>query len=716
MLPALAAAAIGLTQIQPPHSDSGHQLVAAIPRDLPAVNAERRSYELFGFPLIARVAVVQRNPQGLSSEAQSRAILQAVQLNLHQLPGLEDIAGALPVTNALSLFPGSSEDGTTLITYLLFRPDVSVVRQVKLAQSYADQYLNQPSDGTVGITGAVPLRYTAGEKISTRLPLLEIASVVLVTIIVAVAFRSVLAPIVVLLPAALALYAALTAVGWLDQISGFTTPSELRPLITVLIFGVTADYAVFYLSSFRSGLERGLTSRDAVHDTASGITPIVLAAAATIAGTSLTVLLARLEFFQSAGPGMAAAVAIAGITATLGIPALLGLFKERVFWPSHPGGTAAIAPPGRSTGLLRHVTAAASSGVGRLVVLLLVLALLARGVYALSGYHTAMNLIDDLPSSAAPARAADAAAMGFSPGIVAPTIVLAQSDGIGNNKEALHSLQSQISGTPGVAGVLGAGTSPFDQPQAGIFVSQSADAARFVVILADDPYSPAGMATLDRLESASDRMLRQAGVSQGSLTFAGDTAISAQISSRANMDLFRVCAGIFIVDALILALYLRAFLVAVMLLLTNALTLAAAIGLTVWVFEGPLGASGLTYYVPFGVVVLLSAFTTDYTLFVVGRIWEAGEQRTLRQALLSSNPRSTPAAAIAGIGLALTFGLLVVIPLATFREVALAICAGVLIDTLLIQPLVVPALLSLLGEGAATWPGRHFRALRRDRE
>ncbi len=94
------------------------------PNDAEAIKAEIRSSELFGFPLLSRTLVVQRDPHGLSPAAQARIGTRAVAVNRHALPGLERIGGALPITNLVGAPPFAREHSTTGITYLLFGPDV----------------------------------------------------------------------------------------------------------------------------------------------------------------------------------------------------------------------------------------------------------------------------------------------------------------------------------------------------------------------------------------------------------------------------------------------------------------------------------------------------------------------------------------------------------------------------------------------------------------
>ena len=89
------------------------------------------------------------------------------------------------------------------------------------------------------------------------------------------------------------------------------------------------------------------------------------------------------------------------------------------------------------------------------------------------------------------------------------------------------------------------------------------------------------------------------------------------------------------IELLILALYLRALITPVVLLACSVLSVAAALGLTTWVFQDLLGQEGLTFYAPFAAAVLLIALGSDYNVFSVGAIWNEARRRPLDQALSS---------------------------------------------------------------------------------
>jgi putative drug exporter of the RND superfamily len=99
-------------------------------------------------------------------------------------------------------------------------------------------------------------------------------------------------------------------------------------------------------------------------------------------------------------------------------------------------------------------------------------------------------------------------------------------------------------------------------------------------------------------------------------------------------------------------------------------------------------------------------------VFVVGRIWEEARRWPLREAVAVAVPRASRAITTAGLALAAGFGLLALVPLAQFREIAVAMALGILLDTFVVRSLLVPALVVLFGR-VGSWPGRTARPVRR---
>jgi RND superfamily putative drug exporter len=129
----------------------------------------------------------------------------------------------------------------------------------------------------------------------------------------------------------------------------------------------------------------------------------------------------------------------------------------------------------------------------------------------------------------------------------------------------------------------------------------------------------------------------------------------------------------------------------------SVLTVAAALGLTVYVFQDLLGYGELAFFVPIATAILLLALGADYNVFLISRIWNEAERQDLRPAIRTAGSRAARSITVAGMILALSFAAVALIPIEAFRELAFAMFVGLLIDTLLARTLLIPALVSLFG-------------------
>jgi RND superfamily putative drug exporter len=252
---------------------------------------------------------------------------------------------------------------------------------------------------------------------------------------------------------------------------------------------------------------------------------------------------------------------------------------------------------------------------------------------------------------------------------------------------------------------------PRQQPLAhrfGVTRSSDGNAARFALFLSSDPLGARAISAVRDLDAKLPALLRQVGLGRSRALIAGDTALSADTVDDTVHDLGRVTPAALVAIFAVLALFLRALVAPAYLVLTSALAALASLGLTVYVIQLLLGSGQLTYYVVFTVAVLLVSLGSDYNVFLVGRIWQEGRRRPLRDAVRIAGSRAARPITVAGLVLALSFALLAIVPVRSFREIAFAMAVGLVIDAFVVRTLLVPALLTLVGPRSA-WPGHALR-------
>ena len=695
---------IAATVLLPTFTSSGGSFGNLVPPNSPVVRAEVESITHFAFPLIARTVVVQRDPHGFGAWEQARIVLRALAYDQNG-PVKGQPLGALPVLNTGNLLPGSRENGTTALTFLFNDPRVGFNTQLDQARAWVAANLNRPEDDLVGITGTVPGRVAQGSILNQKEFLVEAVTLVAVLTIVALAFRSVVAALLTLICAAVAYLVTVRVLGGIGELFGLGVPSDVEPVVVALLLGVVTDYSTFYISGVRSALLDGVPKREAVRRASLDQTPIVLAAGLTVAAGTASLVVARSDFFRAFGPALSFTVLTSVLVSVTLLPALLSILGDRVFWPSHPGlaraeRDEAAVETSRLSRAITHRPVAAGLAVACLAGLC---------VAALPVRHLRMgfSVIRSLPSGAQAARADRALQQGFAPGVVSPAVLVVQQPGLADHRAALLRLEAALRASPGVAGVAGPAETVLPL-QRGLAVAPDGNAARYVLVLEDQPLGARAISAMRSLQGRLPHLLAAAGIPGASAAVAGDTALAQEVVGQTQRDLGRIVLTAVVVDLILLALFLRAAIAPLYLLAASVLSVLATLGLTTTVMQDALHRDGLTFYVPIAAAVLLVAFGADYNVLGVGSVWEEARRRPLRQAIAVAVPRSTRAISIAGVTLAVSFGLLVLVPLAPFSELAFAMSVGILLDALVVRTLLVPALLVLVGPFSA-WPGGRLR-------
>jgi RND superfamily putative drug exporter len=252
------------------------------------------------------------------------------------------------------------------------------------------------------------------------------------------------------------------------------------------------------------------------------------------------------------------------------------------------------------------------------------------------------------------------------------------------------------------------------------YLSSDRRSSQLSLVTADEPYSAAAFATVGRVRAVladwthgggaetddGGDVIRAPGSPLIEAAYVGGpTATSADVQSATTEDFKLVglitVLGVFIV----LVLLLRSLVAPLYLVGSVLLSFATTLGVATLIFQGLLGQDGLNYLVPLIVFVLLVALGSDYNIFLMSRVREESALRDLRSGITIASARTGTVITSAGIILAGTFAALTVAPLQVLQQVGLTVALGVLIDTLIVRSLLIPALTALVGE-RAWWPSR----------
>ena len=677
-----------------------------IPANSRAVEAEQLSAARFAFPLASRTVIVERDADGQPAGRVAATAGAIARVNRNLIPHVH-AEGAYGITNAIPGLPFARERDTTNLSYLLYVPQFSQALRVRGAEAYI-RGLGAPAPEFVGITGAIPARAEQADLIAERLPVIELVTVAIIVLAVALYLRSPLAPLVALLTVAVAYLVSVRLVALLGQRFEISVAPEVEPIMVALLFGVITDYGLFYMSRFRSRLRRGVEAQAAARETAEELTPLILACGISVAAGAMALAVADLGFLRAFGPGMALAVLVGLVVTITFMPALMALLGRALLWPS---SQRAPSGPVVNTGRLDHlIETAVRAPLRTALVSLLALAVMSSGLLWM---NIGNPLIRGLPADSEPRQAYEQLSAGFAPGAVSPATLVVTRSGIARDSERLAAFQQVLGDQPGVAGVIGPATSPAEQAY-GVVSSRRGDAVRFILITEDDPLSASAVQLLRNLDERTDDLLEAVGLTNARAIYAGDTAITGELIDTAAGDLWRVAPLALFAVALVLAVFLRALVAPVYLVLLAALGPLAALGLAVVFFQGILGHPEITYFVPLAAGVLLVALGSDYNIFLVGRIWDEAERLPLRAAIVAAGSGASHAISAAGLVLAASFAALALVPVEAFQQLAFVLAAGLLIDAFIVRTVLTPAVMSLVGE-RSSWPSRRLNTPRRTR-
>ena len=303
-----------------------------VAEDSQALATQARSTELFGSPLVTDVSIVMRNPRGLESGEVASVLAGARAARERRLgPDIEGLLGVAPLVNASVGSLQWPENTTTAVTYLGFDPGLSLQRRKRSADAYVERFL-RPAPGTeVGVTGASPARLAQFEAIEGALPIVTAASVLVVALIVGLHFRSIGAPLLTLAAAGVAYAVAVRVLGWAGERMGLIVPSEVEPVLVVLLLGLVTDYSIFFLAGMRESLVRGLSKRDAMRESTVGTARIIFTAGLIVAAGTGALVAGELQFFRAFGPGLALTALVSLAVCLTFIPAAMALFGRRLF-------------------------------------------------------------------------------------------------------------------------------------------------------------------------------------------------------------------------------------------------------------------------------------------------------------------------------------------------------------------------------------------------
>ena len=511
-----------------------------------------------------------------------------------------------------------------------------------------------------------------------------------VLLILVVVYRTPILPITVLISAILGLGVSSAAVYGLATADLLDLNGQSQAILFILAIGAATDYALLLVARFREELRDHESSYDAMKAAYRGVREPILASGVTVILGLLCLLLSDLSCLAGLGPVGAIGIAGAMLTSLTLLPAVLVLLGRRAFWPLMPAfGSAHRDTEGvwaRVAGLVkrRATTVAVATTV--------VLAVFGGFAFTLDVDpvpQTELFLTAEQSVAAQEVLDAHFQADTSSPAqVVVPT-------------SEIDAAIDTISGVEGIARSDDASAPtvvPFPNPaQPASVDGQSIVFATF----ADPADSAAATETLVRLRAALSDL-------DPDILVGGSTAILYDTRETTARDRATVMPAILLVIFLVLALLLRSLVAPLLLMLANVLSFAATIGVSALVFTHVFGfpaSDPSTLLIAF---VFLVALGIDYSIFLMTRVREESLRQGTRPGILKALRVTGGVITSAGVVLAATFAALSAVPILFLAQIAFIVAFGVLLDTLVVRSLLVPAVAHRLGS-PTWWPSRLAR-------
>ncbi|MGW6715537.1 MMPL family transporter [Streptomyces globisporus] len=581
-----------------------------------------------------------------------------------------------------------SKDGLALQGIVQLSPDLgdelpTVLEEVEKAGTSV-------SGTTVQLAGPAASQADLSDAFAGIDGLLLGVALITVLVILLLVYRSVLLPFVIILGAVFALGLSCAIVYVLADHDIVRVDGQVQGILSILVIGAATDYALLLTARFREELavhgDRFAAMRVALRESFGPIT----ASAATVAAGLLALLLSDLTNNRALGPVGAIGIVCSVLSALTFLPAALVLLGRTAYWPAKPKPAEDQVSDGHG---IWHKVAALVDRAPRKVWAITLAALIACAAFAPTLTSKGVPLDEIFVNDAPSVAAQETLSEHFPGGSGNPAVIIAAADRLPEVTEAAE-------GTDGVDSAVSVSASgrPGGEP---LVVDGK---VRIDATLDDAADSDGAKETVAALRTAVHA------VPGSDALVGGYTAQQYDTQRTAEDDRMLIVPVVLAIILVILVFLLRSLLMPVLLVATVALNFLATLGISSLVFTHVFGFSGTDSSVPLYGFVFLVALGVDYNIFLMSRVREESLRHGTREGILRGLTTTGGVITSAGVVLAATFAALGVIPLAFLVQIAFIVAFGVLLDTLVVRSLLVPALVRDIGP-KAWWPG----ALSRER-
>lgn len=504
------------------------------------------------------------------------------------------------------------------------------------------------------------------------------------------------------LPILTALFGLGVGLSLVHVVASFTEIGSVAPILATMIgLGVGIDYSLFIVTRYRENLAAGLDVESAVGRSLATAGSAVLFAGTTVVIAVCGLLVSGIPYVARLGYMSGLVVAVMMLAALTLLPAIIGAVGHGIDrWkvPSlihHPDRAVRAgrdADPPSGTVWERWATLVAKHAwpfaIGAVVVLLLI-------AWPVLSMRLGESDDGNLPKSTTQRQAYDLVAKGFGPGTNGPLLVVVQLPSSGGDA-VLAGISSAVEKTPNVKAVLPAQTSPNGAvAQIGVIPTTAPDSAQ----------------TADLVATLRNDVLPAAVGTSGAKAYVGGvTAAFIDIGDRITDRLPYFIGAVVLLSFVLLMLVFHSILVPLTAAVMNLLSVAAAYGATVAVFQwgwakGLVGLEStvpIVSFVPMMMFAVLFGLSMDYQVFLLTRVREEYDRTgDTRQGVVRGLARTARVITSAALIMIFVFGAFVLNPTPEVKMFGLGLAFAVLVDATIVRMLLVPSIMEILGD--ANW-------------
>jgi RND superfamily putative drug exporter len=512
-------------------------------------------------------------------------------------------------------------------------------------------------------------------------------TLLVVSIILIIVYRSPLLWILPLFTAIIALSVAGTIVYYAAKADLLDLNGQSQGILSVLVLGAATDYALLLIARYREELHHHESRYVAMKVSLRGVFEPILASGSTVIAGLLVLLLSDLSGNRGLGPVGAIGVAVSMITVLTLLPALLVVFGRWIFWPKIPKFDDVDEQLSGTWAKIGNAVERNPKRIWISTALLLVI---------FAGFSFTLKA-DGLANTEAFTKRTDSVIglerLGehFPSGEGSPVEIVVKQGDVAQATTALLGVSNVAFVEPVVAGqkIPGAPTPPIKVVDGQVLLNATLKVA---------PDSVEARNTIPLIREAVHAVDKE-------ILVGGGTAVQFDTDVASRHDNRVIIPVVLIIIGLILGLLLRSILAAGLLLLTVVLSFMATLGVCQLVFENVFDFKGADASFPLFTFIFLVALGIDYNIFLMTRVREESLKLGTRKGVIKGLTVTGGVITSAGIVLAATFAVLGVLPLVFLAQLGFAVAFGVLLDTIIVRSLLVPALVHVIGP-KIWWPSK----------